>query len=119
MCVYSAYVNEAIKQWPGLDPSWPQKFPQFPYPGSAKPWNHGPGQTVPVTPGTDPKILQEILDIGRRLDRIDKALGLKDCKQEEASKRAFEDRLQKLIDQAKELQKSVRCDDDGCKPGSA
>lgn len=109
MCVYSAYVDSAQKQWPGiLDlPAVPYKLPIY---------NPAPN----LLPPTDPKILQEILDIGRRLDRIDKALGLKDCTQEEANKRAFEARLEKLIADAKSLQESVRCED-GCQavPGQS
>lgn len=90
MCVYSAFVDSAQKQWPGLSP-----FP-------AAPW--GPGIPSIVAPPPDPKILQEILDIGRRLDRIDKALGLKDCTQEAANKKAFEAQLEQLIKAATALQ---------------
>lgn len=89
MCVYSAYVTEVNKQWPGIAQPWTPNTssPYFPM----------------LTPTTDPRILQEILDIGRRLDRIDKALGLRDCTQEAAAKKAFEDRLTKLINDAKQL----------------
>lgn len=91
MCVYSAYVTEVQKQWPGLQqPYMPSQFPM-------------------MSPTTDPRILQEILDIGKRLDRIDKALGLKDCTQEAAAKKAFEDRLTKLIVDATALKTSVEC----------
>jgi len=92
MCVYSAYVSEVNKQWPGITQD-PPPFGRMSFPG------------VPMmTPTTDPRILQEILDIGKRLDRIDKALGLKDCTQEAAAKKAFEDGLTELIAKAKVLQ---------------
>lgn len=93
MCVYSAYVDSATKQWPGLGEPWPNPF---------NPPKQMPNFWPPQAP-MDPKILQEILDIGKRLDRIDKALGLKDCTQEDAAKRKFEARLEKLIKDANDL----------------
>jgi hypothetical protein len=81
---------------------------------SFQPFN--PGFSAPMmTPTTDPRILQEILDIGKRLDRIDKALGLKDCTQEAAAKKAFEDRLTQLIENATALKNSVECNDKSIK----
>ena len=107
MCVYSAYVSEVNKQWPGITQD-PPPFGRMSFPG------------VPMmTPTTDPRILQEILDIGKRLDRIDKALGLKDCTQEAAAKKAFEDRLTKLIEDAKFLKQSVECDSGKCEVNSS
>jgi len=99
MCVYSAYVSEVNKQWPGMVGPW-----------NPSPFMPGIAGSPLMTPTTDPRILQEILDIGKRLDRIDKALGLKDCTQEAAAKKAFEDRLTKLIADAQALKKSVECE---------
>lgn len=99
MCVYSAYVDSAQKQWPGLNPL--PFSPEKPF----MPWGPGvPYMPSLVSPPADPRILQEILDIGRRLDRIDKALGLTDCTQEAANKKAFEARLEQLIRDATALQ---------------
>lgn len=110
MCVYSAYVTEVNKQWPGLG----QPMPGINNPGTI--YSTWP----PVsTPTTDPRILQEILDIGKRLDRIDKALGLKDCTQEAAAKKAFEDRLNQLITDAKALKQSVECENGKCDVNSS
>lgn len=93
MCTYSAMVDQF----------GPKIFPQgaVPMPGyNPTPllWPPAPAQ-VALTADQ----LKEILDIGKRLDRIDKALGLKDCSQEDAAKRAFEAKLEALIRQAQEL----------------
>lgn len=94
MCAYSAMVDQF----------GPKIFPQpgaVPMPGyNPMPmlWPPAPAQ-VTLTPDQ----LKEILDIGKRLDRIDKALGLKNCSQEDAAKRAFEAKLEALIRSAQEL----------------
>lgn len=112
MCLYSAFVKEVSHQWPGImavPPSMPSPIPP-PYTF----YPNGLGY-APTPAPIDPKLLEEIRDIGKRLDRIDKQLGLKDCKEEESSKRAFEKRLDfALIQQAKDLKKSVECKDNGC-----
>jgi hypothetical protein len=104
MCVYSAYVQQIGEVYPGLlPPPPPQPFNPF-YPPLANP-TYAP---------TDPELLKEIRALGKRLDAIDKALGLKDCSQEEAAKRAFEEKIDKLIADAAALKKSVQCEDDQC-----
>lgn len=101
MCVYSAFVSEAMKQWPSIDPGIYK--PTYPW---------SPGSFPPPAPSED--VLREIRELGKRLDALDKKLGAKDCTQEEAAKRAFEKRLDDLIQKAQDLKKSVECDNDGC-----
>lgn len=104
MCVYSAYVREIGEQMPWITPK-PAPFMPGIGPGY-------PGWPAPLPPAAvDPKILEEILNIGKRLDKIDKALGLKDCKEEDAAKRKFEANIEELIKQANALKKSVQCED--------
>lgn len=107
MCVYSAFVSEAMKQWPGISPDYqPWTTPGFPGPGDKR--------TIPAPAVPSEDILKEIRALGKRLDALDKKLGAKDCTQEEAAKRAFEKRLDDFIQQAQDLKKSVECDNDGC-----
>ena len=50
---------------------------------------------IPWTPNyPDPGTAQQMLEILRRLDEIDKKLGAKDCKLNESEKIAFEQKLQ-------------------------
>ena len=104
MCVYSAFVDSASKQWPGIAP-----WPNTPTPWNPGPWDGYKPLDHPAVP--DPDILREIRELGKRLDALDKKLGAKDCTQEEDAKRAFEKRVDGLIEQAESLKKSVRCDD--------
>jgi hypothetical protein len=91
MCVVSA-VHQQIG--PMIDPNWKPGYVPAGIPApviNPFPWPPTPPKSL------DADILKEIRDILPRLDRIDKALGLKDCSAEEADKAAFRQKLDELI----------------------
>jgi hypothetical protein len=62
----------------------------------ASTWPHYDSATVA-------QIARDMKDVLARLDRLDKQLGLRDCKEEEASKAAFLAKLDELSQAAKAL----------------
>jgi hypothetical protein len=78
MCV----VSNITQPWGGgTVPYTVPAMPQLPPP---EPW-HPKSWPLPPIEQIDPKIAQQLLDVISRLEKIDKALGLLDCKVEKRS----------------------------------
>jgi hypothetical protein len=87
MCIVSMVVDGITNPYgpnkiPGLD-EWLEK----------KTWPDTQRPFFPPPPAVDPELARMLRDVLERLDRIDKKLGLKDCKVEQEKK----DRLMELL----------------------
>jgi hypothetical protein len=114
MCVYSVFVQETQKQWTGLAPNSPSPWVNpapyqqgTPFNPHAAPW-YDDKSLKETVPSVD--LLREIRELGKRIDALDKKVGAIDCKEDADGKRAFEDRLDRLIADAEALRESIRCD---------
>jgi len=88
MCV----VSNITQPWGNL-PTYP--YPEKPWPKEPpEPW-HPKQWPLPPIETIDPKIAKQLLDVISRLEKIDKALGLLDCKVEKLEKQKIVRRLKK------------------------
>ena len=88
MCVVS---NIMLPWGQPVNPNAPPYTPPYqpPDPWHPKQWPIPPIETI------DPKIAKQLLDVIARLEKIDKALGLLDCKVDALEKKAIVKRLKK------------------------
>lgn len=103
MCTYSTMA----KDW--MTPGSPNHIP-LPGVWPPKEWTHPFGPILPI-PLPDPKIIpepkvtpdiaQQMLDILKRLDALDKKLGLIDCSVDEKYKKIYTDGLRVIAGQNK------------------
>ena len=88
MCV----VSMVIRDW--QHPSWPDYDKLIP---DIKPFNPGPNAIPWDRINNDPKLAQQMLEVLKKLEAIDKRLdALEQCKVAEPEKKAIKRRLKKI-----------------------